>query len=240
MSEAKEGFVVKIFTNDGTNSRGPWFAKSFKIESADGTEDPMFFQLGFNKECPFVEGDYIKFAADPKDAKAMTLVEGSGSKVDPANAPTRAEKPKGGGGKGKGGFGGGGAKVKTSELFGEIGGYNTEDDIRRMSYSAARSNAIDVIGMLLEHDALPLGGTKGKAGQPKRFEQITQAVDKLTVEYYYDSASGRKLETVADAGVVDVSADASLPDQKANEPADEAPAGDAPPAADDGGSNGTF
>ena len=45
MSENKEGFVARIFTNEGTNARGAWYAKSFKIADANGNEDPFFFLL---------------------------------------------------------------------------------------------------------------------------------------------------------------------------------------------------
>jgi len=241
MSETKTGFVAKIFTKEGTSARGAWYAKSFKIAAPDGTEDPFFYQLGFNTECPFNEGDYIQFDAEPKDDRAQTVVKGSGSK--PKNPPQRtATKSSGGGGGGRsyGGGGGGGAKVKHSDLFGDIGGYNTEDDIRRMSYSAARGDAVSLVGMLLEHDALPMSGAKGKAGQPKRFEAVTEMVDKLTVEFFYDSATGRKLETVADAGTVNVDADAQLPDAEAEPEAEAEPAGGEAPPADDGDEDGSF
>ncbi len=110
------------------------------------------------------------------------------------------------------GDGGGGAKVKTSELFGEIGGYNTEDDIRRMSYAAAREDAVETVKMLLENNGLKLVTADSKAGFATRFDVITSAIDKLTVEYFFDAATGRKLDTVADAGTVDVEGDGELPD----------------------------
>ncbi len=209
MAEVMTGTVVKIFTNDGVNKRGKWFAKSFKL-AQDGIENNYFFQMGFNVSVSFEEGDTIEFQATPKDDRAMTVVEGSVKTVSasapaaPA-APTAAAAPSAHAAPAR-------KSAKTSELFGEIGGYFTEDDIRRISYANCRGDAINTVRLLLEHDGLPISEAKGKAGQPKRFEAITAAVDKLTVEYYFDSGSGRKLDSVADAGIVDLAGDGSLPD----------------------------
>lgn len=95
--------------------------------------------------------------------------------------------------------------------------------------------------MLLANDALPMSVATSKAGQAKRFASITEAVDKLTVEYFFDAAKQRKLDTVADGGLIDTSPDAQLPDPVTDdgEPA-EAPASDGPPPADDGEASGTF
>lgn len=204
----KKGFVAKVFERSGTNARGAWVARSFKIASPDGTEDPMFFQLGFNTECPFKEGDYIKFNAEPKDDKAMTFVKGTGKVVK--NPPKRSSSAAPSGGRSA-------PQTKDSDLFGQIGGYNTEDDIRRMSYSAARSDAVALVGLLLEHDALPMSKANSKAGTAKRFEEIGAILDKLTVEFFFDAASGRKLDSVDDAGTVEVALDAGLPDDTEGE-----------------------
>jgi len=227
MSENKEGFVARIFTNEGTNARGAWYAKSFKIADANGNEDPFFFQMGFNVSCPFTEGDYIKFQANPKDAKAMTMVEGTGTIVPAGNAPQQVQQPKkksGGGNSYKPAA----DRVKQSELFGAIGGFNTEDDISRMSWSAARTHALAAVSMLLEHGGVPIAKATGAAGVSKRFDEITSAIDKLTVEYYYDSATRRKLKTVADSGKVVTTPDKALPDQVAEAVAP--PLASAPPA----------
>ena len=44
-----EGFVVRIFEKSGTNARGPWTAYSVKVASAEGVEDPLWYQFGFDK-----------------------------------------------------------------------------------------------------------------------------------------------------------------------------------------------
>lgn len=197
-------FVEKLNVKTGESARGPWKAYSLKLSDKDGNELPGWYQCGFEAP-PCKDGDYVKLDATPKGSNFE--VQSGSIKVskNPPAKPASKSAPKGGGR--------GGPTVKTSELFGDIGGYNTEDDIRRMSYSAAREAAVDVVGLLLENKALPLVKADTKAGAASRFEIITEAVDKLTIEFFFDAASGRKLETVADAGVPDVEGDGELPDE---------------------------
>lgn len=203
------GFVTKIFEKTGTAKTGkPYTLYSVKLVDEHGEEDPFWYQFGFDRP-PFESdadtdgnGDYVTFEATPKSDKAMEFKKGTGKIVK--NGPKRA-KPD--------------AKVPTnkkattkdSDLFGSIGGYNTEDDVRRMSYSNARDHALKAVALLLEHDGLPITKTQGTAQRAKRFEEITAEIDKLTVEYFFDSASGRKLDSVQDAGTVQVKRD-ELPD----------------------------
>ena len=231
-----EGFVEKIFEKTGNSARGPWTAYSIKVQRASGEVDPRFYQFGFKKP-GFAEGDYVQFEADIKDEKAAQFVEGSGKK--PKNSPARPPKPAAPAGKGgyAGKGGGGGYKPRPpleSKVFGQIGGNNTEDDIRRMSYTAARSAALDAVALLLAHDALPMSTAKTKAGQATRFDEVTAMIDKLTVEYFFDAASGRKLETVADAGAKETRV-AGLPDAEPGKgsPDQDVEAGDEPPADED-------
>lgn len=65
--------------------------------------------------------------------------------------------------------------------------------------------------LLLEHDGIPMTKASNKAGEAKRFEEIVAVIDKLTVKFYRDAETGRLLETVADMGVVDTSADGPIP-----------------------------
>lgn len=190
------GFVDKINEKNGQSARGAWTAYSIKIQDATtGDVNPLWFQFGFEKP-GFAEGDYIEFQAEPKNDKAAQFVAGSGKK--PKNPPAKPAAPEAAK---KGGWGGK-AKVTKSELFGDIGGYNTEDDIRRISLSSARTAAVDVIIALLEHDALPMSGAKSKAGQSKRYAEVLAMIDKLTVRYFFDSASGRLLADIDDEGAV--------------------------------------
>lgn len=199
------GFVAKINTKSGTGSTGkPYTLHSMKLKDKDGAEIPGWFQCGFQAPA-CKEGDYVKVLGTPKgnnhDVVGKVLVH-----KNPPAAPPASNAPSGGGSART-------AAPKTSELFGEIGGYNTEDDIRRMSYSAARSNALDAVALLLEAKALPLVAATTKAGAASRYDVVTAAIDKLTVEYFFDSASGRKLETVADTEI-STEGDGPVPDEE--------------------------
>lgn len=207
-------FVEKLSSKSGTNRLGrPYTLHSMKLQSADGNVLEGWFQLGFNAPT-FREGDYVKLEAKPKGAN-FEVVEGS-VKVS-KNPPAKPASPVSGNSgpvassSGSGGYTPRAANVKTSELFGDIGGYNTEDDIRRMSYSAARSDALKAVELLLANDGLKLVKADSKAGSQARFDLITEAIDKLTVEFFFDAATGRKLEAVADSGTVTLGGDGPLP-----------------------------
>ncbi len=212
MTVTVTGFVAKIFERSGTSNGRDWTAYSAKIQDAKtGDELPLYYQFGFDKP-NLKEGDYVQFKAEPKDDKAAqadpaTVKHG---KNPPARPETKKQESKGGGK--KGGWGGGGAKVTKSELFGDIGGYNTEDDIRRMSLSNSRDAAVATVTALLEHDALPMSAAKNKGGQAKRYDEILSQIDKLTVKFFFDAATGRVLEHVSDEGTVDTSAKGELPE----------------------------
>jgi hypothetical protein len=221
-----EGFVEKLFVKEGTSARGPWKAYSIKVQRASGEVDPRFYQFGFDAP-KFVEGDYIRFEADIKDDKAAQFVKNSGSKPkNPPTKPAAPAKPPYTGPKGGGGYQP--RKPLESKVFGQIGGNNTEDDIRRMAYSNARSAALAAVATLLSNDGLVTSAAKTKGGQAQRYEEIVAAIDKLTVKYFFDGASGRLLTSVADEGSKE-SRVAELPDaepskaSKASDETDEMP-----------------
>lgn len=207
------GFVKRLFEKNGQSSKGPWTAYSIKIVNEEGEEDPRWYQFGFDKP-PFKtdhdtdgHGDYVQFDVTDKDEKASQFVPGTGKVLK--NAPARKAAQKSSGGGGRGGYrGGGGAKVTNSDLFGQIGGYNTEDDVRRISMSHAQEMAVKTVELLLEADGLSITKATSKANQAKRYEEIVAAIDKLTVKFFYDTATGRLLETVEDEGSANVKADA--------------------------------
>ena len=74
-----------------------------------------------------------------------------------------------------------------------------------------------MVAVLLEHNGLPISGAKSKAGEAQRYEEITEAVDKLTVQYFNDLESFRLFDRVADAGDIDTGADGALPDDEVEE-----------------------
>jgi hypothetical protein len=229
-----EGFVEKIFVREGNSARGPWKAYSIKVQRTSGDVDPRYYQFGFD-EPKFKEGDYIRFDATIKDDKTASYVKDSGTK--PKNPPAKPASPAP---QGKAPYngpkgGGGGYKPRApieSKVFGQIGGNNTEDDIRRMAYSNARSAALEAVATLLAHDGLVTSAAKTKGGQAQRYEEIVAAIDKLTVKYYFDGASGRLLTTVADEGSTE-SRVADLPDAKPGKPAAPVATEEMPPEDDE-------
>lgn len=245
------GYVRRIFETSGENSRGPWTAYAIKVISPEGEEDPRFYQFGF-KAPPFKAdaysdgkyrhtGDYVQFEAEVKDDKAARFVDGTGRILK--NGPARKEPEKKGGGQGgrKGGYSG--PKETNSDVFGKIGGYNTEDDIRRITLTASRTAALEAVGLLLQYDGLPMTKTKGKANEQVRYDEITAMIDKLTVQYFYDNASGRLLDEVADRE--EAKEPAPLPDDAQQDEAEEevAEAGwdeDEGPYEEDLGDDSTF
>lgn len=205
MTHVIEGFVAKLATKSGQTARGPWTAYSAKIMDKDGNELPKWFQFGFDAPS-FKEGDYIRFKAEDKDANAMTADPNSVQVAK--NPPARPAQQSGGGGR----RGGGGPKVTESELFGQIGGYNTEDDIRRISMTAAQERATGLLAVLAANDGLPMVKSKGAANVTKRYEALLAIHDKLTVKLFHDAVSGRLLESVSDEGEINLAGDGALPD----------------------------
>ena len=253
-----EGYVQALFIKTGTNSRGPWAAHSVKLANADGSENPVYFSFGFTRP-PFQadaviqdkkkvaegEGSYVRFEATMKDEKNAEYVDGSGQIVK--NAPARTKKTY----EKKGGAGRGGYQKREptkSAVFGMIGGYDTEDDIRRITFTAARRDATDIIRLLVEVKGLPLTGATTKAGEAKRYEEVLAAVNKLTTQFFYDAAQPQRvLSNNEDAGAVAAAPKATgeLPDDVNGDreefaettEASDAPAGeweDAEPSAEGG------
>lgn len=207
------GFVVKINSLTKKSQKPPYkpyTLYSMRVADKDGNEIDSWFQCGFSApSCQ--EGDYIKFDAEPATRGNPNNHDVKVDSIQVSKNPPANPAAKSGGGTPGGTSAPSRAAPKTSELFGEIGGYNTEDDIRRMSYSAARDHALAAVALLLENDGLAMPAAKSKAGQTARFDTILAAVDKLTVEYFYDSATGRKLESVDDS-FVEPEGDGPLPD----------------------------
>ena len=106
----------------------------------------------------------------------------------------------------------------VSALFGNIGGYFSEDDVRRITFAAARGDAVRLVTALLSEKALPMSTANTKAGVAKRYDEITAMVDKLTVKLFYDTATGRTLESIEDEGKL-AALEAELPED-AGEPAE--------------------
>lgn len=202
MSIKQEGFIAKISTKEGSGQRGPWALDNLLLQDENG-EDIGWFGLGFrdNANTPpkCQEGDYIRFEYEvvkKGQYENNNIVKGSAKIVKkdvPESAPAASAAP----------TSAGAAKVSTQQ---------------NIHYQSSRTAAIELVGILLENDALPHSSVKTKAGQAKAFDEIKASVDKLTVQFFNDLESFRLFDTVADAGDIDVGADGDLPDAEPASP----------------------
>jgi hypothetical protein len=174
------GYVKKINTKDGKGKRGPWVLYSCIIEQDDGTESG-WISCGFDKP-PFAEGSYISLETS-KDGNYTNLVPGSVKQLDPPKrAP--ASTPV--------------APTSSAAAPERKGAYVDRND--SIVYQSSRKDALLLVQLLLENDALPLSTATAKSGIAKRYDEVKAFVDKLTVEFYGDVQTGRVLQSVVDAG----------------------------------------
>lgn len=203
-------FVEKLSTKSGTGSTGrPYTLYSLKLQDKDGEMLAGYYQCGFDAP-PCKDGDYIKLDATPKGDN-WEVVKGS-IKVS-KNPPAKPAAP---------------AQEKSA---GKSEGYNSPDRQNSIVYQSSRKDAVETVALLLEHGALKLVKADTKAGAASRFDLITAAIDKVTVAYFNDVTTLRKLESVADT-VVDLSGDGELPDADEEE-VESDDFDDLPPAGDD-------
>lgn len=174
-----QGYVKRVNTKEGTGKRGKWVLYSFIIEKDDGTESG-WISGGFDKP-PFNEGSYVSIETAQSD-RGTDYVAGSGKVLDPPAKPQAAPA------------------ASSGATSAPKSGYVDRND--SIVYQSSRKDALALVGLLLEHDALPISGLTAKAGQPKRFEEISAYVDKLTVQFFHDVGSLRLLQSVVDAGAV--------------------------------------
>jgi hypothetical protein len=193
MSQEFRGFVVKINTKNGTGKTGkPWTLYSIKLESEDGTELKDWLSIGFDRP-KFKEGDYVKLTAAPNKNGYM--------QVDANSVLVSKNPPARGGSKGE--VSGASASTGSSSR----GNYSKGG----VDWNSAVARSIELVDLLIKHDALNLSAAKGASGIEKRRTEIEAIVDKYTVKLYNDVMSLRLLETVQDPGVPDTAADGPLP-----------------------------
>lgn len=205
-----EGIVKKISTKTGRGKRGSWTLYSFVLGLDNGSESG-WITFGFDKEPPFEEGDRVSVGAEEDNNGYLKYVEKSGRII-------AATKPTGGGAVASGNA----ASAQTASSAPVNNGPETAlSPNKREVAEAARQNqivnqhsqemAIAIVGLLLQHDGLPMTTAATKASQAKRFEEITAAVDKFTIKFHNDVVTGRLATTVADMGVVEVGAKDAIP-----------------------------
>lgn len=174
-----QGFISKTNVKDGKGKRGTWYLYSFLMELDDGTES-KWISAGFDKP-PFAEGSYGSVETTTgeyglvytKDSWKSLPVPAAQPKAAPASSPAPTPRA--------------GSHVDRNDSI---------------VYQSSRKDAIALVSLLLEHDALPMSANAAKAGIAKRFEEITAYVDKITVQYYHDVQTGRTIQSVVDAGAV--------------------------------------
>lgn len=179
-----QGFIKRINTKEGTGKRGKWTLYSFIIEHDNGAESG-WVSAGFDKP-PFVEGAYGKLDTVVTE-RGPNYVGGTWEALP---IPTKPAVPAG------------------AVPVAQAGSYNPNGRDASIQYQSSRKDALQIVGLLLEHDALPVSTAGAKAGTAKRYEEIKGFVDKLTVEFYGDVQSLRLLSSVVDAGKGSPSADA--------------------------------
>lgn len=199
-----EGVVTKINQKPYQSRRGSGFVSSFALREDSGSESWVTF--GFDKEPPFEEGDRIRVNTTEKNGY-LTYVEGSGEII-----PKPAPAPAVGSGNAKGVSAGPSTETAatTSPAYSERAAKET-DRQGQIVWQHSQDVAIAKIGLLLQHDGLPMSTAKTKASQAQRFAEISAAIDKETVKAYNDVLTRRVLTTVADPGVIDTSAADSIP-----------------------------
>ena len=179
--------VINSFSPQGKS----WTAYSMKVQTKEGEVLDKWFQLGFDKPA-FDKGAYVSFSHS-EGRNGGRKVEMDTLKVAPADkTPPKPASPEfGGKRRGSGGSRPAPARAepKVSERFGQIGGYNTEDDVSRMCYANSRDHAIKAVDVLLSHDALVIPKATTKAGQADRYDIILGVIDKLTERFYFASAA---------------------------------------------------
>lgn len=190
-----KGFVKVLTEKSGTSPRGKaWTRYSFKVEGEDGNESD-WITFGFNRP-PFKKGDFIEFDFTTDDRGYKQVTEGTGRVIkDPpkqaAAQPSRSV-----------------AQPVSADAAVSTGGVDRQTAI---TLQHSQEMAISTVALLLANDALPVTGAKGKSAEAKRFEEIVASIDKLTVKFHNDVATGRLLTAVADMGVISIKPDAPLP-----------------------------
>lgn len=182
-----KGEVAFVDERSGTTKRGrAWTAYSLKLKLENG-ELSEKLDAGFEK--PAVKkGDYIEVVTEKND-RGYEAISSIKAAEAPKAKPVHTAIP------------------NQAQQTAEVGA----DRQTQIVLQHSQEMAIAEVALLLEHEALPITGASTKAATAKRYEEIHQAIKKLTVELYNDVVTGRVLENVADAGVVDTSPDAAIP-----------------------------
>ena len=172
------GTVTRTNSREFNGRKGPFTMYSFQTD-----QDDDWIGCG-TKQPPFNEGDNITFAWEFNNKGYKTLVDGSVVKLQQAAAPS-AGKPAGG-------------RVSRDDYWRNKEARDIEIVEPRITLSASRTAAIQVIGLALQHDAIVFGN----AAKGAKLGIILDAIDEVTGRYYQQSM-GDIIEDMADAAEAD-------------------------------------
>lgn len=193
--------VVKKITVKGYTGRGGKQGSVYSFLVIQDNGEEAWLTFGFDKEPPFEEGDRVNVGYTEKNGY-KTYVEGSGRIIPVAK---KTDVPSGSS------SGADAGKESVRERGNQSGAGGASDRQAQIVWQHSQEMAIAKIGLLLQHDGLPMSTAKTKAAQAQRYAEISAAIDKETVKAYNDVLSLRLLQTVADPGVVDTSAPDGIP-----------------------------
>lgn len=177
------GYVKKISVKSGKSPKGKAWTKYSGIILEENGAESGWLSFGFDAP-PFTEGDYAEVTANEGQyglevtaAKKLTAPQKAPQVPAQSSAPANAAKS---------------AHVDRNDSI---------------VYQSSRKDALTLVALLLEHDALPMTGAATKAAVAKRYEEIKAFVDKLTVEFFHDVGSLRVIQQVVDSGAAAQSSD---------------------------------
>lgn len=180
-----EVVVVNSRTSTSKKTGKPYTLWSLKVRGDDGSESD-WIDAGFDKPA-VVKGAYVSATAE-KNARGY--LELKSLDVVPAPAPVLP------------------AAATAATV---VEGSGAADRQTQIVLQHSQEMAIAEVTLLLANGGLQLSTAQGKPGVAKRYEEITKAVEKLTVQRYFDVVTGRLLESVADAGGVELGVDGPIP-----------------------------
>lgn len=183
------GLITRLNVKTGTGRRGPWSAYSAKLEKEDGTEYEEWISFGFEKPAA-EEGKWYEIEAE-KDDKGYFRAKS----IKAVDAPRRSAVGAANSGSNSAGSGKSGSATQQS-----------------IHYQSARKDALEFVKVAQEADALPLLRTVSKAGEAKRYQELLDVIDKLTVQFYFDAETHRLLDSVVDAGADVETTDGAISD----------------------------
>lgn len=187
---------IDIKTGVGRNGK-PYTVYNVRCTTAEG--DNVRLGWGFNAP-NFREGQWFKTTVQTNDRGYLEYAKNSPVEVKDGAAPAAS-----------GAGSAAGATASSASVTGPASN-GRQDSIE---YQNSRTAAITLVGHLLAADALPISTAKDKNGRAKRFEQIIEITEKLTVQKFKDLQTMRLLEKHQDAGVIEVPSVEDLPPEDA-------------------------